>query len=142
MLLVLAEATCSEILDIADSDEQENIESSYEKICQLVKKSIETAKDIMLFAEEDIQQIIYGETKRILKPTYGKNAYFHKALIKDIEVLRVITNLHKTASIYDFCNKLATMKKLDSVQSTVYTLMDKYGPVRELLTQTHDDWEE
>ena len=39
MLLVLAEATCSEILDIADSDEQENIESSYEKICQLVKKS-------------------------------------------------------------------------------------------------------
>ena len=78
----------------------------------------------------------YAEAKRILKSTYGKDTKVHRALIKDIEDLHVITNIHKTSSIHDFYNKLsrvvrtlATMKKLDSAQSTVYTLMDKLGPV-------------
>ena len=34
------------------------------------------------------------------------------------------------------------MKKLASAQSMVYTLMDKLGPVREILVQKDDDWEE
>ena len=34
------------------------------------------------------------------------------------------------------------MKRLTSVQSLVYTLMDKLGPVREVLVQKDDDWEE
>ena len=33
------------------------------------------------------------------------------------------------------------MGKLESAQSAVYTLMDKLGPVREVLVQKDDDWE-
>ena len=32
------------------------------------------------------------------------------------------------------------MKKLASAQSMVYTLMDKLGPVQEILVQKDDDW--
>ena len=48
-----------------------------------------------------------------------------------------------------FYNKLArtvrtltTMKKLDSAQCLVYTLMDKLGPVREIIAQKDDNWED
>lgn len=34
------------------------------------------------------------------------------------------------------------MKKLASAQSMVYMLIDKLGPVREILVQKDDDWEE
>ena len=34
------------------------------------------------------------------------------------------------------------MKKLASAQSMVNTLLDKLGPVREILVQKDDDWEE
>ena len=34
------------------------------------------------------------------------------------------------------------MKKLDSVQSIVYTLMDKLGPFQRILAQNDDIWEE
>ena len=34
------------------------------------------------------------------------------------------------------------MKKLDSVQGMVYTLMDKLGPVQRILAQNDDNWEE
>ena len=37
---------------------------------------------------------------------------------------------------------LKTINKIDSTQSTVYTLMNKLGPVREILAQTDDDWED
>lgn len=91
----------------------------------------------------------YTEAKRILLSTYGKDIKVHKALIKEIESLHAITSIHKTASIHEFYNKLSrvvrtlsTMKKLDSAQSTVYTLMDKLGPVREILAQSDDKWEE
>ena len=91
----------------------------------------------------------YEEAKKILVSTYGKDSKVHKALIKEIENLHQITNIHKTASIHEFYNKLsrtvrtlATLKKLDSAQSTVYTLLDKLGPVREILAQADDDWEE
>ena len=34
------------------------------------------------------------------------------------------------------------MRKLETVQSHVYTLMDKLRPVKEAMTQKDDDWEE
>ena len=50
--------------------------------------------------------------------------------------------------IHDYYNKLSrivrtlvTMKKLDTAQSFVYSLMDKLGPVKEALIQKDDDWE-
>ena len=79
----------------------------------------------------------YAEAERILAETYGKNFKVHRALVKELENVHTITNIHKVASIQEFYNKLAriirtlaTMKKLDSVQSMVYTLMDKLGPVQ------------
>ena len=51
--------------------------------------------------------------------------------------------------IHEFYNKLArivrtlvTMKKLETAQSHVYSLMDKLGPVKEALATKDDDWEE
>ena len=32
------------------------------------------------------------------------------------------------------------MKKVDSFQSMVYTLMDKLGPVQQIIAQNDDDW--
>ena len=91
----------------------------------------------------------YNQAKEILLSTYGKDIKVHKAMIKEIEGLHHITNIQKTASIHDFYNKLsrvvrtlATMKKLDSAQCTVYTLLDKLGPVREIIAQGDDNWEE
>lgn len=37
----------------------------------------------------------YEEAKRILQQTYGKDIKVHKALIKELEDLRPITNIHK-----------------------------------------------
>jgi len=34
------------------------------------------------------------------------------------------------------------MKRLTTAQSSVYTLMDKLGPVREVLVQKDDEWEQ
>ncbi|XP_065067288.1 uncharacterized protein LOC135692879 [Rhopilema esculentum] len=90
----------------------------------------------------------YEEAKRILQKTYGKDIKIHKALIKELEGLESISSIHNTAKIHDFYNKLArivrtlvTMKKLDSAQSYVYTLVDKLGSVKESLIQKDDDWE-
>ena len=91
----------------------------------------------------------YKEAKRILEQTYGKETKVHKALIKELEGLPTITSIHKISNIHEFYNKLArvvrtlvTMKKLETAQSCVYTLMDKLGPVREVLVQKDDKWEE
>jgi hypothetical protein len=88
------------------------------------------------------------EAKKILVENYGKDTKVHKALIKDLESLHAITSIHKLKPIHDFYNKLSrivraltTMKKLETAQSAVYTLMDKLGPVREVLVQKDDDWE-
>lgn len=74
----------------------------------------------------------YMEAKWILLSTYRKYIKVHKALVREIESLHEITSVHKSASIHDFYNKLSrvvrtlsTTKKLDSAQSSVYTLMDK-----------------
>ena len=91
----------------------------------------------------------YNKAKRILTDTYGKGFKVHRALVKELEGLQPITHINKIASIDDFHNRLArvvrtlaTMKKLDSVQSMVYSLMDKLGPVQRILAQGDDNWEE
>ena len=91
----------------------------------------------------------YQEAKRILEMNYGRDIKIHKALIKELENLSAFTSIHKLKEIHEFYNKLsriirtlATMKKLDTAQSFVYTLMDKLGPVKEALVQKDDKWEE
>ena len=88
----------------------------------------------------------YEEAKRILVQNYGKDSKVHKALIKDLENIQPVTNIHKLEQVHDFYNKLSrivrtltTMKKLSTAQSTVYTLMDKLGSVREVIVQKDDN---
>ena len=73
----------------------------------------------------------------------------HKALIKELEGLPTIASIYKIRNIHEFYNKvnrvvriLVTMKKLETAQSCVYTLMNKLCPVREALVQKDDKWEE
>ena len=91
----------------------------------------------------------YREAKKILEDTYGKDIKVRKAIIKGIKNLPEITSMKHVSTIHEFYNKLSravrtlsTMKKLESAESTVYTLMDKLGPVREIIAQKDDDWEE
>lgn len=91
----------------------------------------------------------YNEAKRILTSTYGKDVKVHRAIIKDIESLNPITNIRNISAVHEFYNQLSravrtlvTMDKVHSAQSTVYTIMDKLGPVREVLAQKDDCWEE
>ena len=44
----------------------------------------------------------YAEAERILAETYGKNFKVHRALVKELENVHTITNIHKVASIQDF----------------------------------------
>ena len=60
-----------------------------------------------------------------------------------------ITSLTQVKEIHEFYKQLSrtvtalnTMKKLQSAQSYVYSIMDKLGPVREALVQKDDEWEE
>ena len=62
--------------------------------------------------------------------------------------MEATSSTHNIARIYEYYNKLArivrtllTMKKLDSAQSYVYTLIIKLWPVKESLIQKDDDWE-
>jgi len=91
----------------------------------------------------------YIEAKRILQSTYGEDIKVQRALIKELENLPAITSTRRTAGIHEFYNKLArvvrtlsTMEKLASCQGMVYAIMDKLGPVREILAQSDDKWEE
>ena len=91
----------------------------------------------------------YEEAKKILQNTYGKDIKVRKALIQELEELGRITNTNHLKEIHEFYNKLArivrtlvTMKKLETAQSHVYSLMDKLGPVKEALATKDDDWEE
>jgi len=89
----------------------------------------------------------YEEAERILELTYGKSITVVKALIKDLEKLLNITSLTKVKEIHEFYNQLSrtvrainTMKKLQSAEKYVYSIMDRLGPVREVLVQKDDDW--
>ena len=91
----------------------------------------------------------YQEAKRILKMTSGRDIKIHKAFIKELENLSAITSIHMLKEVHEYHNKLsriirtlATMKKLDTAQSFVYTLMDTLCPVKEALVQKDDQWEE
>ena len=91
----------------------------------------------------------YEEAKRILELTYGKNITVLKALIKDLETIPNITSLTKVEAIHEFYSQLSrtvrpinTMKKLQSAENYVYSIVDRLGPVREVLAQKDDDWEE
>ena len=82
----------------------------------------------------------YKEAKRILEQTYGRDIKIHKALIKEMESLPAISSSHKIREVHSFFNKLSrivrtlvTMKKLETAQSFVYTLMDKLGPIKNAL---------
>ena len=91
----------------------------------------------------------YKEAKRILEQTYGRDIKIHKALIKEMESLPAISSSHKIREVHSFYNKLSrivrtlvTMKKLETAQSFVYTLMDRLGPIKNALVQKDDKWEE
>ena len=91
----------------------------------------------------------YAEAKRILAETYGKDFKVHRTLLQELENFHTISSIHKVTSIHEYYNKLARvirtltiMKKLDLVQSMVYTLMDKLGPVQRILAQNDNNWEE
>ena len=91
----------------------------------------------------------YEEAKRILELTYGKNITVVKALIKDLETLLNITSLTKVKEIHKSYYQLSrtvkainTMKKLQSAENYVYSIMDRLGPVGEVLVQKDDDWGE
>ena len=91
----------------------------------------------------------YNEAKRILLETYGKDIKVRKALIKELESLHSIKDMGRNERVHEFYNKLSrivrtlkTMDKLASAESAVYTLLDKLGPVREVLAQADDNWEE
>lgn len=49
----------------------------------------------------------YEEAKRILEQTYGKDIKVHKALIKELEELPSIYNIHRLNDIHQFYNKLS-----------------------------------
>ena len=73
----------------------------------------------------------------------------HRALVKELESLHAIIATQKTASIHGFYNRLSrivrtlkTLRKLDAAQSMVYTLLDKLGPVREIIARGDNKWEE
>ena len=104
-------------------------------------------KDDILGLPHTIEE--YEEAKRILRETYGKDIKVRKALIQNLENLHKITSTNKLSKVHEFYNKfsrivrtLKTMKKLEFAESHVYSLLDKLGPVREVLTQNQDNWEE
>ena len=66
-----------------------------------------------------------------------------------METIPNITSLTKVEAIHEFYSQLPrtvrpinTMKKLQSAENYVYSIMDRLGPVREVLAQKDDDWEE
>ena len=65
-----------------------------------------------------------------------------------MEPLLNITSLTKVKEIHEFYNQLSrtvrainTMNKLQRTQNYVYNIMDRLGPVREVLVQKDEDWE-
>ena len=105
-LLKIAEVTLGEILDIADGDDEQDLASCYEKICELVKKlelSIENVKDKMLDSEDDIQQITAwsNEQKGQMKQFREARSTLKQLLVKkqqkdDANSMRKLYNFEPT----------------------------------------------
>ena len=85
----------------------------------------------------------YAEAKRILAETYGKDFKVHRTLLKELENFHTISSIHQVTRIHEYYNKLARVIRTHTlVQSMVYTLMDKLGPVQRILAQNDNNWEE
>ena len=91
----------------------------------------------------------YAEAKKILVDTYEKPFMVQKALIKDLEQLKGIRQQYQLREVHEFYNpssriirSLNTTGKLSAAQSHVYTLLNKLGPVRKIITQEDDEWEQ
>ena len=69
----------------------------------------------------------YDEANKILNDIYGK------------DIKGVLDFYSKLARIVQNLN---TKKKLDSAQCLVHTLMNKLGPMREIIAQQNDDLED
>ena len=69
----------------------------------------------------------YDKANKILNDIYGKD-------IKSV--------LHFYNKLAGTVQTLNTTKKLDSAQCLVYTLMNKLGPMREIIAQQNDDLED
>ena len=66
-----------------------------------------------------------------------------------MESLPAISSRNEIREVHRFFNKLyrivrtlATMKKLENAKSFVYTLMDRFGPIKNVMAQKDDKWEE
>ena len=91
----------------------------------------------------------YAEAKKILVDTYGKPFKMQKALIKDLEQVKSICQQYQLKQVHEFYNQssriirsLNKMSKVSIAQSHVYKLLDKLGPVREIIMQKDDEWEQ
>ena len=80
---------------------------------------------------------------------YRKETTVKKPLIQELEGLHQVRNIHHLRDIHECYNKfamivrtLATIKKRDTAQTHVYSLMEKLGPVKEALVSKDDEWEE
>ena len=72
--------------------------------------------------------------------TYGKSFKVQKALIKDLEQLKSMRQQYQEEQEFNnqssrIIRGLNTMGKLSAGQSHVYTLLDKLGPAREIITE-------
>jgi len=68
----------------------------------------------------------HNEAKRILEQTCGKDIKVHKALIKELQELPVISSIHRLNSIHDLYKKISrivgtliVMKRSFTTQSSV-----------------------
>ena len=66
-----------------------------------------------------------------------------------MESLPAISSSNEIREVHRLFNKLSrivrtlvTMKKLETAQSLVYTLMDRFGPIKNVMAQKDDKWEE
>ena len=84
--------------------------------------------------------------KKTLADTYGKLFQVQRALIKDLEHLNSIYQLKEEQEFNNQSSRiirsLNTMGKLSASQSHVYTLLDKLGPVSEIIAKKGDEWEQ
>eukprot|EP00794_Sanderia_malayensis_P014885 gene14885-16430_t len=132
--------------EIAESHNMEQAQKQPTKLTDLLDGASARKHDILRLPHTPDG---YEEAKKIFQANYGKDIKVRKALIQELEGLGQIVNVKHSRDIHEFYNKLArivrtlaTMKKLQTAQGHVYTVMDKLGPIREALVSKDDDWEE
>ena len=83
----------------------------------------------------------YKEAKRILEENCGREIKVHKKLIMELENLRETMNTNQVKEHMNFttsCRQwtLTTMKKINTAEAHVYSVMNELGPVRDARTLT------